>query len=231
MRKRRFKNAPGIVLAILLIGLLGYLLGWSKVFAVKSIEISAAGNESLVTPVIVPKDLHIGLPIARVSSQRIAHDLTNMTWISAIKVDRRWMAHDVRITITEHHPIAQYQDQSGVTKYFDATGYSFISPNPPSGIPEISFGDQSPAALSAVATFLSQTPSDLTTGLISLSVDSQMQIVLTTALPGYTQLEIHWGDATDIALKVKVLRQLLTLPENKKISSVDLSHPLTPFVK
>ena len=55
--------------------------------------------------------------------------------------------------------------------------------------------------------------------------------MLTTALPGFSQLEIHWGFDRDIALKVKVLRQLLTLPENKKITAVDLSNPNTPVVK
>ena len=231
MRKRRFRNAPGIILIIALIGILGYFLGWSKVLAVRTIEISAQGNEALVTPVIIPKDLHIGLPMARVSTQRIAHDLAGMSWIAKIKVNRRWLAHDVKVIISEHHPIAKYFDNSGVTKYFDSKGYSFISPNPPNGIPAISFGDQSDTSRAAVATFLSQTPSDITAKLINLGVESSDQIVLSTSLPGFAQLEIHWGSDTDIALKVKVLRQLLTLPENAKITTVDLSNPLTPVVK
>lgn len=231
MRKRRFRNAPGVILVIALTGILGYFFGWSKVLAVKSIEISAQGNEALVAPVIVPKDLHLGLPMARVSTQRITHDLSGMSWVANIKINRRWLAHDVKVTITERHPIAKYFDNSGVIKYFDSKGYSFISPNPPHGIPIISFGDSSDASRAAVATFLSQTPADITAKLISLSVESSAQIVLSTTLPGHAQLEIHWGSDTDIALKVKVLRQLLTLPENAKITTVDLSNPLTPVVK
>ena len=231
MASRRLKNAPGIILVVLLLGLLGYFLGWSKVLEIKSIEISAQGNETLVTPVIVPKDVHIGLPMARVSSQRISHDLASMTWISNIKVERRWLAHDVRITISAHRPIAQYFDSAGSTKYFDSAGYSFVSPNPPSGLPVISFGQQDDTSRAAVASFLAETPSDLTAGLISLGVDSTQEIVLTTELPGFSQLEIHWGTDKDIALKVKVLHQLLGLPENRKITTVDLSNPMTPVVK
>ena len=231
MRKRRFKSAPGIVLTVLLIGLLGYFLGWSKVLEVKRIEITAHGNEALVTPIIVPKDIRVGLPMARVSSERIKHDLAGMSWISSIKVNRRWLAHDVRITITEHRAIAEYVDSTGATKYFDSKGYSFISPNPPSAIPVISFGDPSDASRAAVAEFLSQTPSDITASMLSLSVDTNQQIVLSTVLPKFSQLEIRWGGASDLGLKVKVLRQLLALPENKKITSVDLSNPLTPVVK
>lgn len=231
MSKRRFKNAPGIILVSLLIGLVGYLLGWSKVLEIKSIEITAQGNEALVRPIIIPKDVRIGLPIARVSSQRISQDLASMTWIENIKIERRWLAHDVRITIRAHRPIAQYFDSSGMTKYFDSAGYSFVSPHPPTGLPVISFGHQDDTSRATVASFLSETPRDITTRLISLGVDSSEKIVLLASLPGFSQLEIHWGTDIDIPLKVKVLRQLLALPENKKITAVDLTNPLTPVVK
>ena len=231
MRKRRFHNAPVIFLAIALLGVAGYFLGWSKALAIRTIEINAAGNEALVEPLIVPTDLHLGLPIARVSVQRINTDLAKLSWIKEIKVNRRWLAHDVRIVITERKAVAQYLNSTGVTQYFDSTGFNFTSPNPPTGIPTIDFATQSPMARTAIATFLSQTPSDLTSNLLSLAVDKNNEIQLTTTIPGYQALTIVWGGADDIALKVKVLRQLLTLPENKKISSVDLSSPLTPIVK
>ena len=231
MRKRRFRNAPGIFLVVLLIGLLGYLLGWSKFLEIRTIEITAAGNESIVTPLIVPKDLHVGLPMARLSTQRISHDLATLTWINKIRINRRWLAHDVRITVTERRAVARYVDSDGVIEYFDPGGHNFTAPNPPSGIPTIDFGSQSASSRSAVATFLAQTPNDLTAKMSSLSVDEQNQITLTTALPGYRELTIAWGGVDQLSLKVKVLRQLLTLPENKKIVNVDLTNPLTPVVK
>ena len=231
MRKRRFRNAPGIFLVVLLIGLLGYLLGWSKFLEIKSIEISAAGNESIVTPIIVPKDLRIGLPMARVSTQRITHDLGSLTWINKITISRRWLAHDVKIFITERRAVARYVDSNGVIEYFDPGGYNFTSPNPPTGIPTIDFGSQSGTSRSTVATFLAQTPNDLTAKMLSLSVDEQNQITLTTAVPGYKELTIAWGGVDQLSLKVKVLRQLLTLPANKKIVNVDLTNPMTPVVK
>ena len=107
----------------------------------------------------------------------------------------------------------------------------FTSPNPPVGIPTIDFGSQSSTSRSAVATFLAQTPNDITAKMSSLAVDQQNQITLTTELPGYKELTIAWGDVDQLSLKVKVLRQLLTLPENKKIVNVDLTNPLTPVVK
>ncbi|MEJ0014738.1 MAG: FtsQ-type POTRA domain-containing protein [Actinomycetota bacterium] len=217
MRKRRFQNALRIALAILLVVVLGYFLGWSKVLAIKSIEVTADGNEQLVAPLIIPKDLHIGLPMARVSSQRIKHDLASMRWIDKISINRRWFAHDLRITITEHQAIAQYVDSRGTTQYFDSQGYSFASPNPPSGLPLITFDHQNQESRDAVAKFLSAVPTDLTVDMTSFYVDSLNQILLTTSIPGYQQLVISWGTATDIPLKTKVLRQLLTLSEIRKL--------------
>jgi cell division septal protein FtsQ len=231
MRKRRLHNAPVIFLAIALVGVSGYFLGWSKALAIKTIEISAAGNEAIIQPLIVPNDLRVGLPIARVSVTRINKDLSHLTWIKDIKVNRRWLAHDVRVVVTERKAIAQYQDMQGVTEYFDSSGHHFTSPNPPSGIPTISFATENDNSRSTIAAFLAQIPSDLTANLVSLSEDKNNQIQLTTTITGFKALSISWGGADQLPLKVKVLRQLLTLPENKKITSVDLSAPLTPIVK
>jgi hypothetical protein len=66
---------------------------------------------------------------------------------------------------------------------------------------------------------------------LSLSVDIRNQISLRTKVKGYADLSISWGTVTELSLKVQVLRQLLTRPENIKIVSVDISNPLTPVVK
>jgi cell division protein FtsQ len=231
MRRPRFRNAPGILLVIALLGVLGYLLGWSKALEIRHLEIVAAGNEAVVLPILVPQDLHVGLPMARVSNRRITHDLSRFTWIREIKIERRWLAHDVKVKISERKAVAQYLDGQGVIQYFDAGGTHFTSPNPPSGIPTINFVQESADARSSVATFLAQTPQDLTANLLSLSVDIRNQISLRTKVKGYADLSISWGTVTELSLKVQVLRQLLTRPENIKIVSVDISNPLTPVVK
>lgn len=231
MHKPRLRNAPGIFLAILLVGLLGYLLGWSKALEIRTIEISAAGNEPLVRTVLIPHDIHIGLPMARLSTSRIKEDLAKFTWVRTIKIDRRWLAHDVKVTLTQRHAIAQYVDSQGIIEYFDSSGYNFITPNPPAGVPVINFAIENNQSRSAIGNFLAQAPTDLTANLLSLSVDPQNQISLTTTLSGFKALQISWGSDGEIPLKVQVLRKLLALPENKKVLSVDLSNPLTPTVK
>ncbi len=231
MRKRRFRSAPAIFLIIVLVGVAGYLLGWSKALEIRTIEIYASGNEALINPVLNPKDVGIGMPMARVSGQRISHDLARFSWVDTIKIKRRWLAHDLQITITEHKAIAQYVDSNGIIEYFDSKGFNFIAPHAPVGLPEINFAQVGNDSRSAIALYLSQVPSDLTAHLSSLSIDRHNQVAMTTTIPGFTTLSISWGIVSEMPLKVKVLRQLLTLKENKKITNIDLSNPMTPVVK
>ena len=207
------------------------MLGWSKTFAVRSIQVGAAGNESIVLPLIVPKDIHLGMPMARVSAKRIATDLSSQTWIDHISVSRGWFSHRLRISITEHRAIAQYVDEHGAVQYFDSQGISFTSPNPPSNLPTITFSDQTQVSRAAVALFLASTPMELLTGMTSLSVDGSNDIHQVTSVMGHQGLVISWGGASELSLKTRVLLGLLALPENKKITQVDLTTPQTPIVR
>jgi len=79
---------------------------------------------------------------------------------------------------------------------------------------------------------LSQLPpksSELVVNLKSISVSSSGLIQMETSIRAQS-LQINWGLARDIALKVRVLNALLKLPENKDISRVDLSQPELPIV-
>lgn len=231
MRKHRFHHAPAIFLAVALVAVAGYLLGWSKALAIRTIEINAFGNESLIAPVLIPKDLHIGMPIARVSGERISRDLAAFSWVNRVTVKKGWFTHDLHITVTEHKAIAQYIDDKGVTEYFDSNGFNFIAPHPVLGLTSINFARAGADSRSAIALYLAQVPSDLTTHLSSLSIDGHNQVVISTALPGFNNLTISWGNVSQISLKVQVLRQLLTLKENKGLTAIDLSNPMDPVVK
>jgi hypothetical protein len=44
-------------------------------------------------------------------------------------------------------------------------------------------------------------------------------------------LTVAWGDLTNMSLKVQVFQALIALPENSKITEIDLSAPHAPIVK
>jgi hypothetical protein len=45
------------------------------------------------------------------------------------------------------------------------------------------------------------------------------------------KLLVQWGSLEELALKVRVYKALLALPENKSINKIDLSAPHAPIVK
>ena len=48
---------------------------------------------------------------------------------------------------------------------------------------------------------------------------------------GKRLLMVIWGNDLEIDLKLKVYRALIALPENSKISKIDLTEPHSPIVK
>jgi len=76
-------------------------------------------------------------------------------------------------------------------------------------------------------------PADLLATLTSLEITTDGTITMSTNLRK-PELRINWGRANtpaDITVKANVLKGLLRLPENKKITHVDLTIANSPIVK
>lgn len=223
----RSKNLPVIALLLVLVSLLAYILGWSKLLVVKKIVLVANGNELLISQIIEPTDIRIGLPLARVNVSKINRDLATQKWIKQLKINRHWTTGNVSIAITPRVPIARYE-VNGTISYFDSQGISFTAPSAPVNLPLITFSLEDQAAKQAVADFLAQVPTDFLAGMSELRVLSAESIKMTTSLPGFNSLEISWGSPTQLSLKINVLRHLLALGDNSKVIRIDLTNPSAP---
>lgn len=210
-----------------LVVLFAYVLGWSKLLVVKKIDFVANGNEGVISQIIEPTDIHIGLPLARVNVSKISRDLSSQTWIKQLKVNRHWATGNVSIVVTPRIPVAQYE-VNGNSNYFDSEGITFIAPSAPTDLPLITFSSEGQASKQAVADFLAQIPGDFLAGMSELRVLSPESITMATSLPGYKNLEISWGSPTELPLKVNVLRHLLALGDNSKVIRIDLTNPSQP---
>jgi hypothetical protein len=76
-------------------------------------------------------------------------------------------------------------------------------------------------------------PADLIPGLENLEITEKGEVIMATELRK-PALRINWGSSNsseEIIVKSNVLKGLLDLPENKKISYVDLSVANSPVVK
>jgi len=212
---------------LVLVVLFAYVLGWSKLLVVKKIDLAANGNEVAISQIIEPTDIHIGLPLARVNVSKINRDLSSLTWIKQLKVNRHWVTGNVSIVVTPRIPVARYE-VNGNINYFDSEGITFTAPSAPPNLPLITFFSEGQASKQAVAEFLAQIPADFLAGMSELRVLSPESIKMATSLPGYVSLEVSWGSPTELPLKVNVLRHLLALGDNSKVIRVDLTNPSQP---
>ena len=205
-----------LISALLLVGA-AYVLGWSTLFTVSSIEIK--GSTTQVSTGIVK-----GQKLARVEPRAVAAQFENLDWVADAKVSRNWINGKVTIDLTERTPVAIYNN-----KVIDSMGKSFVLRGTPSTqLVQIQAGDLN-AATKAV-TFFTTLPADLKSALTVVKVRSTGALVLVVNNAG-KNLEIRWGIDGENELKLKVYKALIELPENASIKRVDVSAPHAPIVK
>lgn len=206
-----------LLISAVVLAVATYILGWSTLFTVSSVEIkgsSAFLNTGIIT----------GQKLARVEPRAVAAKFENLDWVADVKVSRNWINGKVTIDLIERTPIAIYNNT-----VIDSTGKSFVLRGPVSSpLVEIQAVDLT-AAIKAV-TFFTSLPTDLKSALTVVKVRSSGALVLEVDNAG-KNLEIRWGNDGDNELKLKVYRALIALPENAAIKRIDVSAPHAPIVK
>ena len=195
-----------------------YVLGWSSLFTVSSIEVTGT-NSQLST------GFSVGDRLARIEPRAISGKLEDLDWVADAQVSRNWVSGKVRIEITERTPVALFNK-----KVIDSTGKSFALRGKPSSPLVAIQAVNLEAAIKAVIFFSSSLPADLKSALKVVKVRNTGSLILEVDNAG-KKLEIRWGVDGDNELKLKVFRQLIALPENAVIKSVDVSAPHAPIVK
>jgi cell division protein FtsQ len=206
-----------IALGVLIFATAGYILGWSSLFTVSSVEIK--GSTTLMSSTIVP-----GEKLARVEPRKVAAEFEKNLWIKKADVSRNWISGKVTITLSKRTPIALYDNQA-----IDADGVSFPIPTDSvKGLPRI----LAPTAESAVeaAAFFMALPAEIAESVVVVKVRSAQAYVL-EIVDGGKSIELLWGQEGESALKVKVYKALIAQPENSKIFRIDLTAPHAPIVK
>jgi len=194
-----------------------YVLGWSSLFTVSSVEI--IGTKSQLS-----SNISVGDRLARIEPRAVAAKFEDLDWVADAQVSRNWVSGKVTIEITERTPIAIFNKT-----VIDSTGNSFaLRGTPSSTLVQIEAVDLT-AATKAV-TFFSSLPADLKSALKVVKVRGTGALVLEVDNAG-KNLEIRWGNDGDNELKLKVYKALIALPENAEIKRVDVSAPHAPIVK
>jgi cell division septal protein FtsQ len=212
--KKRFTF---IALPILLLAGSAYLLGYSTVFTVSNVEI--IGIKSAINPGISK-----GEKLARIQPRVIATKFENLAWVKNAEVSRNWLNGKVTIRIIERTPIAIYND-----KAFDIEGKTFdLQGSGTSELVQIQASDTK-SALEAVD-LLTVLDSQIKQSLRTVTVQKTGSLDLLLAQDSGT-LEIKWGLNSENELKTRVYEEIIALPENNRVTRIDLSAPHAPIVK
>ena len=221
-----------ILLATLLFGALVYIFGWSSLFTVSGVEVHGAPTPQANQEVLSRAAIKSGDQLARVDGRAISLRLHSLNWIKSSDISRNWLSHKVAITVEPRSPIALLN-----SLYLDTDGTTFSVPGSlPSEIvkdlPRVTA--PSPKAAIAAAHLFTTLPTDIRISISSMSAsDSSLSFRFgrNVGTPEFATILVRWGSDSDNQLKIRVFRALLALPENKKISRIDLSAPHAPIVK
>jgi cell division protein FtsQ len=206
-----------------------YLLGWSPIFSVNRIVITGAptlDSKERISQVI---ELSQGSKMARIQPRSLENRLLRFQWIKSVEISRHWFSGEVRLNITPRTPIAIYNSTPEKTEWIDQSGEIFSLPGGEEGeLPRVQ-SESIESGLSAIDLFTAM-PGEFRSGINLITAVRGDRFLINVQRAG-RDIRLVWGDNKDMALKIEVFEALLTLPENKSISMVDLSAPHAPLVK
>lgn len=211
-------------LVIILITGLAYLLGWSNVFTIKELHFSGAPTKASQQTVKGLTNLTIGERLARIEVRKISARIETLPWVETASVSRNWVSGGVEVAVNPRIPVATFNGE-----LMDATGKRFELPGGYNGkLPSV-FAKDAKSGLAATNLFR-KLPTEFSTRTSAFTATSPENIYFKIS-EGKRSILVIWGAGNEIALKLKVYKALLALPENSRVTKIDLTEPHSPIVK
>ena len=224
-----------------ILGGLIYVLGWSSLLTIQAVEIKGTNQGNLISAQLLAgrSNLVLGEPLARMNPKHEENLITDLEWVKEAQVSRNWWTRDVQVLVTPKIPIAIFKIAGAAStnpRYLASDGTDFSSPQNFTNLATISLisnGQNLVGQRRIIASFVASLPADLIPGLENLEITKKGEVIMATELRK-PALRINWGSSNsseEIVIKSNVLKDLLGLPENKKITYVDLTVANAPIVK
>lgn len=227
-RTRKLFSLP-IAITALIVALLAYLLGWSSIFYVKSVEISGAPTAAVQVEIEKKSQIAVGQQLARVNPQSVARRIEKLSWVKEVVISRDWINGAVAIEINPRIPLAFFNSDQVPGQTIDQDGRLFSLPgysNPDLAL----ISAKSPESALKANELFTQLPESFRSQITSMMATSSNTFTLNTIIEG-RGIRIRWGDGQDTALKISVINKLLGMPENKGIKVIDVVAPYAPIVQ
>lgn len=222
-RASRWKKARWYVIgfcALAVAGLAVWLLWFSQVFVVRTVEVSAGellSADQLTEAAQVP----MGTQLVRLDTGPIADRIAALPAVDKVTVSASWPS-TVKIVVAERVPVFQRQDGSTYS-WVDAAGVAFNQASAPKPGLVVMTGASDPRVLRDVATVLSKLSPQLKERTITIAASSPDRIVLGMA----KDVNLVWGSADSSDLKSQVATALLQVPAKL----YDVSAPENPITR
>ena len=208
---------------------LAYILGWSGIFTVKEIQVIGSPNTLSEADIVRLSEVTLGGQLARINTQSTEEKIAQIKWVQDVEISRNWISGKVALAVTVREPIAYFNTDQAEGQTIDSDGELFVLPGfSNSELAVISAA--SPASALEANTLFTTFPVDFRRSITSMVATDSPSFILNSRFKG-REIEIQWGDSSEMNLKIAVIGRLLALPENKKITMIDLLAPHAPIVR
>lgn len=223
-RRRPWRRAFAVLVAVTVVAVLVWVLGWSSILGVSKVEVSGAtGAEASAVAELV--DVPIGTPLARVDTDAAAARVRERITVAEVSVRRAWPS-TLAVDIVLRTPAIVVRNPQGQLEVVDAEGISFgVVKAAPKGVPVVKAVGAKGAtreALQSALALLNALPSDLSSQVSGITVSSANLVTFTLG-----KRTVVWGSGADSERKVAILTALL--PTKAKV--IDVSAPETPVTR
>jgi len=213
----------GLAAAVLLTGLVTWLLLFSSVLAVRAVEVTGSRGDNAAAVRSIAA-VPAGLPLARLDTDAVSDRLRALPQVESVTVERSWPS-TVRIEVVERAPVAVV-DVDGVQWLIDRLGMLFAQvTEPPVGVPllEVERAAADDRVTMAALEVVGALPAEVRSRMVAVSAESPDSVVLQLA-GGRT---IIWGSAEDSDRKASVLSGVFDRPG----STIDVSSPSAVVIR
>lgn len=222
VRRRPARVIASAVAALVVLGLVGWLLLGSSVLAVAQVEVvgvEGADRETILAAAQVPA----GMPLARVDTGSIGARVGAVPFVRSAAVSRSWPS-TILVSVTPREPLFAIRSDAGVGLVDDALAVYRVVEQLPSGVALVNAGTSVPDrdGLGAVLAVLQIVPPELRARITGITVTSASLVSFTV-----DRSTVIWGGRGQEAKKLAVLQVLL----RDKPAVIDVSAPDTPVTR
>ncbi|MPV49517.1 FtsQ-type POTRA domain-containing protein [Pseudactinotalea sp. HY160] len=221
LRARRMRLVGIGAGALLVLGFLGWVVGFSPWLALEESEIAITGGSAqasteeiaaFVTPAV-------GTPIARLDTAGMVAGIESIIGVKEATITRSW-PHGLEVDVVARKPEAAVEHE-GAYVVVDADGVELNHlEEAPEGLPvvEVPIGDLTGPTVEAALTVMASLADDVEVAAVSATGPESIRLELADGA------RVEWGSAEESDLKAAVLETLLQV----EASVYNVAEPLSP---